>query len=112
MDPQWQRRYGVWTDAYRLPGAENERAELARQIGADGYRLLETVSADTTSPWLWEIPAVVILRTVWLQQYYRVDDGDKREVTLRDKDDLPPNRDRITSPYDVDSRYGMKRGSG
>lgn len=112
MDPQWQQRYGVRADAYRLPGAEGKRAELARQVGADGYRLLEAATAAAAPPWLREIPAVMILRTVWLQQYYRVADSGTQEVTLRGKDDVPPSRDRITSPYDVDSRYGMKRGAG
>jgi len=112
MDPFWQKRYGVKTDAYRLPSAEDKRAELAQQIGADGYRLLEAASANAAPPWLREVPAVTILRTVWLQQYYRVVANGTQEVSWRGKNDVPPSRARITSPYDIDSRYGMKRGSG
>ncbi|CCH30633.1 Transposase, IS4 family [Saccharothrix espanaensis DSM 44229] len=112
MEPVWRQRYGVRTDAYRLPRAEDERAAQARQIGDDGYRLLEAVFSPAAPTWLREIPAVEILRAVWLQQYHRVGDGDEQTASLRGKDDLPPSRDRITSPYDTDSRYGMKRGMG
>ncbi|MFE6848694.1 hypothetical protein [Streptomyces sp. NPDC057686] len=34
-----------------------------------------------------------------------------QEVSWRGKDDLPPSRVRITSPYDPDSRNAVKRGS-
>ncbi len=112
MDPGWQKRYGARADAYRLPRAEGERAELARQIGADGYLLLEAAFAATAPLWLRDIPAVDVLRAVWLQQYQRVVADGAHEVTWRRKGELPPSGARITSPYDIDSRYGMKRGSG
>ncbi|WP_406409401.1 transposase [Streptomyces sp. NBC_01643] len=95
-----------------MPNAEDERAQLARQTAADGYRLLEAVFAPDTPGWLREIPAVTVLRTVWIQQFSRMVKDGAEEVAWRGKDDLPPSRARITSPYDVDSRYGMKRGSG
>ncbi|MFD0207545.1 transposase, partial [Saccharothrix carnea] len=112
MEPVWRQRYGVRTDAYRLPRAEDERAARARQVGDDGYRLLEAVFSPAAPQWLREIPAIETLRAVWLQQYHRVADGEEQTASLRGKDDLPPSRDRITSPYDTDSRYGMKRGTG
>ncbi|WP_244330220.1 IS1182 family transposase [Streptomyces prasinus] len=112
MDPSWQQRYRARVDAYRLPGAQDERDELARQIATDGYRLLETVFTPAAPGWLREVPAVVVLRTVWLQQFGRTVTDGIEEVAWRDKEDCPPSRARVTSPYDVDSRYAVKRGSG
>ncbi|MFI6979069.1 IS1182 family transposase [Embleya sp. NPDC050154] len=111
MDPVWQERYGARIDAYRLPSKQSERDRLARQIAVDGYRLLEAVHASTTPAWLREIPAVAVLRTVWIQQFTRsVTDG-SQEVDWRGKDDLPRGRALIASPYDPEARYSHKRGS-
>ncbi|MDU0294476.1 transposase [Saccharothrix longispora] len=85
MEPVWRQRYGVRTDAYRLPRAEDERAAQARQIGDDGYRLLEAVFSPAAPTWLREIFAVGILRAVWLQQYHRVGDGDEQAASLRER---------------------------
>ncbi|MFB7560963.1 IS1182 family transposase [Streptomyces brevispora] len=111
MDPVWQERYGTRVDAYRLPTDEQERRGLARQIAADGYRLLEAVVAPAAPAWLREIPAVTVLRTVWLQQFSRTVTDGVEEVAWRGKDDLPPGRMLITSPYDPEARYSKKRGS-
>ncbi|MFF9667030.1 IS1182 family transposase (plasmid) [Streptomyces viridifaciens] len=112
MDPSWQQRYRARVDAYRLPSAQDERDELARQIATDGYRLLETVFTPTAPRWLRDVPAVAVLRTVWMQQFSRTVTDGAQEVAWRGKGDCPPSSARITSPYDVDSRYAMKRGSG
>lgn len=112
MDPSWQQRYRARVDAYRLPSAQDERDELARQIATDGYQLLETVFTPTAPHWLRDVPAIAVLRTVWMQQFKRTVTDEIQEVTWRGKDECPPSRARITSPYDVDSRYAVKRGSG
>ncbi|MET7520648.1 hypothetical protein ABZS88_46585 [Streptomyces sp. NPDC005480] len=54
------------------------------------------------------IPAVQVLRRAWVEQYHR----DGQEVRWREGKDLPPGRCRLSSPYDPDARYGVKRGSG
>jgi len=112
MDPSWQQRYRARVDAYRLPGAQDERDELARQIAIDGYRLLKAVFTPAAPGWLREVPAVAVLRTVWMQQFSRTVTDGIEEVAWRGKEDCPPSRVRVTSPYDVDSRYAVKRGSG
>ncbi|MFE2282519.1 IS1182 family transposase [Streptomyces sp. NPDC059454] len=111
MDPAWQERYGARVDAYRLPTEERERRELARQIAADGYRLLEAVFTPKAPTWLRQVPAVTVLRTVWVQQFTRTVADGEEEVVWRGKNDLPPSRVLITSPYDPDARYAKKRGS-
>ena len=85
------------------------------RYGADGYYLLEQVYGPGAPGWLRELPAVQALRRIWIQQFYReVTEG--REVRRREKlpggDGLPPGRDRLISPYDLDARYGIKRETG
>ncbi|WNZ14729.1 IS1182 family transposase [Streptomyces sp. 11x1] len=111
MDPAWQERYGARVDAYRLPTDEQERRTLARQIATDGYRLLEAVFAPAAPGWLQQVPAVTVLRTVWVQQFTRTVTDGEEEVTWRGKDDLPPSRAMVASPYDPEARYAKKRGS-
>jgi hypothetical protein len=60
------------------------------------------------SDWLSEILAVRVLRRAWAEQYHRDGEGVRR----REGKDLPPARDRLSSPYDTDAHYGIKRGSG
>ncbi|MGW2378326.1 transposase [Kitasatospora sp. NPDC001683] len=98
-------------DSYRLPSEEAKRVQLTWRIAADGYLLLEAVVSPSAPGWLREIPAVATLRTVWLQQFKRTVIDGVQEVAWRGKDDLPPSRVRITSPYDPDSRNAVKRGS-
>ncbi len=55
--------------------------------------------------WLGEVPAVETLRRVWVQQF-AIDDGRVRWRT--DHDGVPPARLFISSPHDVEARYGKK----
>ena len=111
MNPEWQRRYGARVDAYRLPSERAERDRLARQIAGDGYCLLEAVHAPAAPGWLREIPAVSVLRTVWIQQFTRTLADGVDEVDWRGAQDLPPGRALVASPYDPEARYSHKRGS-
>ena len=57
---------------------------------------------------------VEVLRVVLVQNYVTVEDEDKRgrEVIKRREaqvESLPPGRSRITSPYDTDARWSVKR---
>ncbi len=116
IDASWQQVYGQRIDNARLPEAEAARAQLAVRYGTDGYHLLKAVYARPAPPWLRELPAVQVLRQVWVQQYYRVigEHGEKvewREAGL-DRHGLPPGRHLILSPYDTDARYSEKHGKG
>jgi hypothetical protein len=53
---------------------------------------------------------VQALRRIWIQQYYR--DGEKVIRWEEREHGLPPGRDRIVSPYDLDARYSEKHGMG
>jgi transposase len=108
----WAAGYGVRIDSWRLPTSKTKRAQLATAYGTDGFTLLEAVYAADSPPWLAQLPAVQTLRRVLVQHYVVVVDRQGREViTMRDAEThgLPPGRCRITSPYDLDARYGGKR---
>jgi transposase len=106
----WYERYGQRASDWRLPHAEAARAALAATVGADGFVLLEAAhAADAGTPvWLRQVPAVQTLRRLWIQQYYR----DEQGVRWRGKGELPPAALAIRSPYDPQARYGIKRGVG
>jgi len=63
----WAERYGRRVEDYRLPKGAAEREQYAKQVGADGWQLLEALAQPQTPAWLRELPAVVTLRQVWAQ---------------------------------------------
>lgn len=85
----------MWT--YRDSG-ELQPTRLAQASRADAPAFVEA------------LPAVAGLRAIWVQQYYHDDSG----IVLRDKEvhGRPPGAVAITSPYDLDARYSVKRGAG
>ncbi|CUU59740.1 Transposase [Parafrankia irregularis] len=115
IDDSWQRRYGARVDTWRLPASETKRKALMVEYGRDGYHLLAAVHARDAPVWLRQIPAVDVLRRVWVQQFYRYTTGSgtevvrRRENTSEGGDGLPPGRDRLISPYDLDTRHSLKR---
>lgn len=105
--PAWFERYSRRMEEYRLPVAKAERAEVATTIGGDGVQLLRAVYGPTAPAEVRGLPAVDILRQVWLQQYYAPDsDG---QSCWREPADTPPSAQLIHSPYDLDARYCTKR---
>jgi transposase len=107
--PAWYTRYGLRSDQARLPKDASKRETLARQIGADGYQLLEWVRAADPSLGLRELPALEALRKIWLQQYYRCTVPGLEALRWRTGDEQPPAAVRIASPYDLEARYSSKR---
>jgi transposase len=116
IDPSWQRVYGARIDDLHLPESQAGRRELMARYGTDGYFLLEQVHGPGAPGWLRELPAIQALRRIWVQQFYREVTGSRQEVRRREKlpggDGLPPGRDCLISPYDLDARYGVKRDHG
>ena len=56
-----------------------------------------------------QLSKVVVLRTVWDQQYERLRSG---RLRLKDARDLPPSAVRIHSPHDPEARYSTKTTPG
>lgn len=101
----WFERYGTRIEASRLPQNTAEKEQWVLQVGMDGHELLAKIYSPNTPEWLRQIPAVEILRRVWVQQYY-IEVG---QVFYRQTDQLPPPSQRIASPYDIQARIRKKR---
>jgi len=103
----WFDRYSRRFAEYRLPAERPARYALAEQIGADGRMLLRKLHEQSTPADLRELPAVLVLCHVWLQQFYAV--ADDQDMRWRAAEDLPPAALLISSPYDAEARYSKKR---
>ena len=106
IEPDWLERYGARFDTYRLPQGLAERVARQQQIGTDGHYLLDRIYQPQTPDWLRQVPAVELLRQVWIQQYYLDDQG---QVQWRARDNMPPNEHLIQSPHDPEARNRTKR---
>lgn len=105
LDPQWAERYQERVQEYRLPKSKADRVRYAEGIGADGFALLTAVYAPAAPPELRALPAVELLRRVWIQQFAAPHDP----VRWRDNAELPPAALLIQSPHDAEAHFGIKR---
>ena len=82
--PDWDRRYGAPVTTWRrqAPG-KAERDKLALEYAGDGYALVAACYEDSAPPWLREVPAVQVLRTVLIQSFTRTVSEGGREVIGR-----------------------------
>ena len=103
----WFERYSRPFAEYRLPEGKDKRYALAAQIGTDGRALLTRIADPSAPTWLRAVPAVEILRQVWVQQFYAVNPAEP--MCWRVAEDLPPAPLLISSPYDPEARYSKKR---
>jgi transposase len=69
--PERKDRYARRAEDDQLPAKQAARAALALTIGHDSWRLLSAIDHAEAPPWLREVPAVEILRRMWLQNYWR-----------------------------------------
>lgn len=111
----WLKRYGRRIEDARLPEPGPEREASVRQVGEDGYRLLEVVAEDDVPESLASLPAVEVLRRVWARHFERSEGGPeggaRGPAQLRPVQGRGPG-DRIESPYDIDARFRTKGGMG
>ena len=105
ISPEWFDRYIQPLDDYRLPKEKAKRLALAEQIGKDGQHLLSSITQSEQAEQLAQIPAVVMLRQIWEQQY----DLEGCPIQWRPAEKLPPSAERIASPHDPEARYSTKR---
>ncbi|HXQ38732.1 MAG TPA: IS1182 family transposase, partial [Anaerolineales bacterium] len=101
----WYDRYTMRMDEFRMPKEATKRQALAEQIGWDGWELLKMIRDVKAPPWLREIPAVEILRQVWIQQFW-IEEG---KLSFRSNDNIPPSSLLISSPYDTQAHLSIKR---
>jgi transposase len=105
VNADWFDTYSQRTSNYLLPKKDAERKTWAEQVGQDGFFLLEEIYHRGHHPELAQLPAVEMLRQVWIQHFY-IDEG---RVCLREKKDQPPAAHLIPSPYDPEARCSTKR---
>ena len=103
--PEWYDRYKRRIEESKLPRQKKERRAWIKSVGDDGLYLLNSIYESDEYHWLWKIPAVNVLRRVWLYQYYYLDGV----LHLRKIKDLPPNSIRFDSPYDTEAHYSTKK---
>lgn len=105
--PEWAERYVRRAEDDRIPSRKEARDALALTIGADGHALLAANDAPPAPAWLREVPALISLRRVWLQQYHLVEGA----VRWRTAEDIPPASILISSPYDRDAHDAKQRST-
>jgi transposase len=108
VPPEWAERYRSGWDDTRLPSKQAEREVLVAQVGADGLALLDAALADEAPAWLRSLPAVELLRRVWVQNYLPTDDGLRWRTN---EDGLPPASQFISSPYDPEAHLALKQST-
>ncbi|WP_162549794.1 transposase [Hymenobacter nivis] len=96
LQPEWAARYGPRTEEYRLPHTKPQRLAHAQQVGQDGCWLLERIEQDDRAAWLWQLPAIDILRRIWLQQFQVVDG--QLNWRVENQGELPPSRSSSAPP--------------
>jgi transposase len=101
---EWFERYSLRFTSFRLPKTERAQVELALMIGQDGLYLLTQVYTQAPEH-IQKLPAVEMLRRIWVQNFYQEAD----RLQWREEKDGPPCQLRITSPYDEDARFSNKR---
>jgi transposase len=104
---EWVDRYGPRSEDSRSPLGEAERQAFAEDIGRQGRELLDALFDPTAPEWLRHVPAVEVLRQVWVQNYQRIDDA----VRWRSSENIPPSSRYIGSPYDEEAHYSKKRST-
>ncbi len=102
--PEWFARYGARIEDTRLPRGEAAREEFARQVGVDGFYLLELLSEQM--PDLLKLEVIETLQKVWERHYTRKETG---EVGWRKNALLSRAATAIESPYDIEARHSHKR---
>ena len=102
---EWFERYDRRIEDARLPRGQEARHAYAEIVGADGLRLLEAVDAPGAPLGLRTLPAVELLRRVWIAEYV-TSEGRLRQ---RDPKDMPPTARQVESPYETEARFSTKR---
>jgi transposase len=94
----WYERYGPRAEAMRLPKEASTRDALAVQIGAEGYALMDWRGEDERTRGLRTLPAVEVLRQMWVQHYDRWAEPGMEAVRWRGADERPPAAPHMQSP--------------
>ncbi|HWQ12377.1 MAG TPA: hypothetical protein VNL77_06230 [Roseiflexaceae bacterium] len=90
-----------------MPNTQAAREALALALGADGRPLAPWPQTEAAPDNVRSHPAVVLLRRVWIQQFY----AKEAPLRLRTETNLLPAALLIGAPYDPDARVSSKRST-
>jgi transposase len=120
-DPAWVERYAARADNGHVPSGEAARRAYAEQVGRDGHSLLAAALAADAPAWLREVPAVELLRRVWVQTFCLIPAAQPEPESeapaeplvrwRREAEGYPASLLLIASPYDPDVHYAKKRAT-
>jgi transposase len=96
--PEWYERYGHRIEESHFPKEKVKRHSLVEAMGADGFYLLRAIYTQAELSWLKQVPAIQILRQVWIQQFELNDE----KLHFRTDQNIPPGAKMLSSPYDVE----------
>lgn len=107
--PEWFDRYSrpLEETDQGAPSRWSARVEHVDQVGRDGVELLTAVAAPGDRDWLRHLPAIELLRQVWVQQF-TISGGVVRGRDRRDG--RPAGAIRYCTPYGPQARTNGKRG--
>ena len=121
--PDWLDRYGSRADDFHLPKKDTERLALTQTVGKDGFLLLEAIDDASAPVWLRQVPALRILRRVWVQNYTRTvhtehldqgkeaKEGSDDQISWREVGNIPAATVFLSTPYDPEAHYAKKRST-
>ncbi|MCG7207358.1 transposase [Streptomyces arenae] len=107
ITPQWADRYGRPVRYDRLPRGREAMIAYVLQVGADGMHILQAIHRDDAPPRLRNLPAVQVLRQVWVQQYWHDAEGQLRwrgPKSTRDRASRRKTEQRNTGKTSADGR--------
>jgi transposase len=107
--PEWAERYDRHNDDAWQPSNKVGYETLAAEVGADGAALLAAVHEVRAPAWLREVPAVQVMRRIWVQNYVPTETGLRWRTRA---DGLPPAARYISSRHDLDAHFGRGRSTG
>ena len=121
-DPAWTDRYAKPADDDHIPLGEAARRACAEGVGRDGHALLAAVAAPDAPAWLREVPAVMLLRRVWMQNFCLVPaeaasgggGATASDAVVRWRtsvEGVPTSLLMVASPYDPDVHDAKKRST-
>ncbi len=104
ISPDWFDRYVHRFELQRFPKGQGAQETLRRQVGEDGWHLLQAATNEQAPQRVRECPTLVLLQQVWHQHFERVDG----QVRWRDGPAVE-SAERVISPYETDARASRKR---
>lgn len=121
-DPAWVDRYAKPADDYHVPVGEAARRAYAEGVGRDSDALLVAIAASDAPAWLCGVPAVMLLRQVWMQNFCQMpaeaasagDGTPASDAVVRWRtsvESFPTSLLMFASPYDQDVHYAKKRST-